>query len=122
MQYVPGNVTNIDIEYSYNEDGVINVSGYQTETSIKLVAEKVELPRNMMWLFERPKSLALPYSKYAGQSLIPGVKTDMFGNPLGSEYDLAKDGAFEGYKIVIVDLCSDFGMNHQKPCRRKDFP
>ena len=106
IQYVPGNVTNIDIEYSYNEDGVINVSGYQTETSIKLVAEKVELPRNMMWLFERPKSLALPYSKYAGQSLIPGVKTDMFGNPLGSEYDLAKDGAFKGYKVVIVSLCS----------------
>ena len=106
IQYVPGNVTNIDIEYSYNEDGVINVSGYQTETSIKLVAEKVELPQNMMWLFERPKSLALPYSKYAGQSLIPGVKTDMFGNPLGPEYDLAKDGAFKGYKVVIVSLCS----------------
>ena len=62
IQYVPGNVTNIDIEYSYNEDGVINVSGQQTETSIKLVAEKVELPQNMMWLFERPKSLALPLS------------------------------------------------------------
>ncbi|MCF2635376.1 Hsp70 family protein [Prevotellamassilia timonensis] len=117
IQYVPGNVTNIDIEYSYNEDGVINVSGYQTETSIKLVAEKAGLPQNMMWLFERPKSLALPYSKYAGQSLIPGVKTDVFGNPLGSEYDLAKDGAFEGYKIVIVDLCSDSGTNMHEPSK-----
>ena len=106
IQYIPGNITIIDIEYSYDEDGVINVSGYQTETTINLVAEKVKLSKNMEWLLERPKGLALPYSKYAGQSLIPGVKTDMYGNPLGSEYDLAKDGAFKGYKVVIVSLCS----------------
>ena len=122
IQYVPGNVTNIDIEYSYNEDGVINVSGYQTETSIKLIADKVELPKNMKWLFERPKGLALPYSKYAGQSLIPGAKTDMFGNPLGSEYDLAKDGAFDGYKIVIADLCRETNLQEPlKALKKKGF-
>ncbi len=45
-----------------------------------------------------------PYSQYAGQSYIPGAKTDKFGNPQGAQYDLAKDGAFKGYKIVVVDL------------------
>lgn len=48
-----------------------------------------------------------PYSQYAGQSIIPGAKTDRFGNPQGSQYDLAKDGAFIGYKIVVVN----FGMS-----------
>jgi len=57
-----------------------------------------------------------PYSQYAGQSIIPGAKTDRFGNPQGSQYDLAKDGAFKGYKIVVVN----FGMsppfkNQNKP-------
>ena len=45
-----------------------------------------------------------PYSQYAGQSIIPGAKTDRFGNPQGSKYDLAKDGAFKGYKIVVLAL------------------
>ena len=45
-----------------------------------------------------------PYSQYAGQNIIPGVKTDRFGNPQRSQYDLAKDGAFKGYKIVVVCL------------------
>jgi len=98
---------NIDIEYSYDEDGVINVNGYQKNSSTKLTVRKEALPDDMNWLFERPKGIAVPYSEYAGQSLIPGVRTDKFGNPQGSQYDLAKDGAFEGYKVVIVDLCSD---------------
>ena len=117
IQHVPGCVTNIEIEYSYNEDGVINVSGYQTEYLKKLDVRKVELPENMNWLFERPKGLAIPYSKYAGQSFISGAKTDQFGNPLGSEYDLAKNDAFKGYKIVIVDLCSDSTMNVDSPSK-----
>ena len=45
-----------------------------------------------------------PYSQYAGQSIIPGVKTDSFGNPQGSQYDLAKDDAFKEYKIVVMVL------------------
>lgn len=45
-----------------------------------------------------------PYSQYAGQSIIPGAKTDRYGNPQGSQYDLAKDGAFNGYKVVVLCL------------------
>jgi len=43
-----------------------------------------------------------PYSQYAGQSIISGARTDRFGNPQGSQYDLAKDGAFKGYKVVVL--------------------
>lgn len=45
-----------------------------------------------------------PYTKWAGISNIPGAGADRFGNPQGSSYDLAQDGAFGGYTIAIVDL------------------
>ena len=45
-----------------------------------------------------------PYTKWAGISNIPGATADRFGNPQGSSYDLAQDGAFSGYTIVWIDL------------------
>ena len=42
-----------------------------------------------------------PYTKWAGISNIPGAIKDKYGNPQGSEYDLACDGSFEGYSIVV---------------------
>ena len=45
-----------------------------------------------------------PYNDVAGISNIPGVMKDEFGNPEGSEYDLARDGAFEGYTVIILGL------------------
>lgn len=43
-----------------------------------------------------------------------GIKLDHFGNPQGSQYDLAKDGAFSGEKIAFfctyVGIGSDVGM------------
>ena len=46
-----------------------------------------------------------PYTAWAGVSNIPGATKDSFGNPSGSEYDLAQDGAFEGQGILIINLC-----------------
>ena len=60
-----------------------------------------------------------PYSQYAGQSIIHGAKTDRFGNPQGSQYDLAKDGAFKGYKIVVLYLCSYGDMTSPMPALQK---
>ncbi len=60
-----------------------------------------------------------PYSQYAGQSIIPGAKTDRFGNPQGSQYDLAKDGAFKEYKIVVVYLCDEGNMVLPRPALEK---
>ena len=60
-----------------------------------------------------------PYSQYAGQSIIPGAKTDRFGNPQGSQYDLAKDGAFNGYKIVVIYLCDEGNMTMPCPALEK---
>ena len=43
-----------------------------------------------------------PYTQWAGISNIPDAAKDRFGNAAGSQYDLAQDGSFAGYKIVIV--------------------
>ena len=60
-----------------------------------------------------------PYSQYAGQSIISGAKTDRYGNPQGSQYDLAKDGAFKGYKIVVLYFCWQGDMSLPKPALEK---
>lgn len=48
-----------------------------------------------------------PYTKWAGMSNIPDAIKDRYGNPQGSQYDLAEDGSFEGYKIVVLNLCDE---------------
>ena len=54
--------TIIEIEYSYDDNGVINVSGYQKEMGHTLNARKETLPEDMDWLYERPKGVASPMS------------------------------------------------------------
>ena len=44
------------------------------------------------------------YTVYAGQNIIPGAVQDKYGNPQGSQYDLAKDDGFRGYRIVILAI------------------
>ena len=53
-----------------------------------------------------------PYTKWAGTSNIPEAIRDRYGNPQGSQYDLAEDGSFEGYKIVLLNLCDECGFNN----------
>ena len=46
------------------------------------------------------------YGDFAGQNDIDGEK-DIYGNALGNQADLGRDGAFEGKKVVVVWLCPD---------------
>lgn len=48
---------------------------------------------------------ASPYNECAGKSNIPGAKIDKFGNPEGAQYDLAQDGSFQGYSIIVLNFC-----------------
>lgn len=54
-----------------------------------------------------------PFSMYTNQNLIPVTQNDPYGNPLGSQYDFGKDGAFYGYKIVTME--TSIGVSHIKP-------
>lgn len=46
-----------------------------------------------------------PYTRWAGVSNIPAGVKDRFGNPQGGQYDLAQDGSFNGYTIIVLNLC-----------------
>jgi hypothetical protein len=43
-----------------------------------------------------------PYTKYRGMKIIPGAPVDSSGNPIGSEYDLAKENGFPGSQISVL--------------------
>lgn len=65
-----------------------------------------------------------PYTKWAGTSNIPDAIKDRYGNPQGSQYDLAQDGSFKGYKVVVLNLCSAPSCNFDQPAialRKKGF-
>ena len=63
-----------------------------------------------------------PYNAHAGISNIPGAIKDSYGNPQGSEYDLAADGSFAGYKIVVLNLCNECSIQEpRKALEKKGF-
>ena len=65
---------------------------------------------------------ASPYNECAGQSNIPGARIDKFGNPDGAQYDLAQDGSFQGYTIVVLNLCDECIFTEpQKALEKKGF-
>ena len=48
-----------------------------------------------------------PYTEWMGISNIPDAIKDRYGNPSGSQYDLAQDGGFSGYSIIVLNLCDE---------------
>ena len=77
IEYVNGGESIIDIQYSYDENGVINVNGYQQETRKHLVAEKLPLSEDMSWLYEKPEGKG-------GMNIILAIDTSgsMEGRPI----------------------------------------
>lgn len=64
-----------------------------------------------------------PFTQYAGQTTIIGARKDAHGNAEGTQYDLAKDGAFDGKKISILNLVPEECNldNTEKSLREKGF-
>ncbi len=60
-----------------------------------------------------------PYTEWAGMSNIPDAVKDRYGNPQGSQYDLAEDGSFTGYRIVALNLCEECGLDGPKQALEK---
>lgn len=60
-----------------------------------------------------------PYTKWAGISNIPEAIKDRYGNLQGSQYDLAQDGSFRGYKIVVLNLCNECDFSQPSVALRK---
>ena len=87
IQHVESGESIIDLHYSYDENGVINISGYQQETKKHLVAEKLPLPDDMSWLYEKPKGKAMPLN------LI--IAIDLSGSMGGRPMKQARNAALE---------------------------
>eukprot|EP00434_Breviolum_minutum_P002474 symbB.v1.2.002187.t3/scaffold96.1/size336774/4 len=68
-----------------------------------------QVDRFIWWLGNRNEqcSLADIYNHAAIDGDFEGAQMDIYGNPLGSGFDLARDGAFEGFKILV--LCAYLG-------------
>jgi len=50
------------------------------------------------------KNIGAYYNDFAGKNTDAKAVKDSFGNLKGNQYDLAKDGAFKGKTIVVLDL------------------
>lgn len=63
-----------------------------------------------------------PYNSVKGISNIPNAIKDSYGNPIGSQYDLAMDDGFIGYKIVVLNLCDECNFDApRKALQKKGF-
>ena len=112
----------------YNGNGVVAVKAV-AENGRELPVSRTDIDVSLsevlrMLEAERLKNRT-PYSQWAGVSAIPTTAVDRYGNPSGSDFDLAMDGSFEGYNLLIIDLCpADDPMhwgNVKKALERKGF-
>ena len=96
------------VSLCYNNNGIVDVrASSEQQSNLQVTRERIDTPLEALLdeLKEQQKKSSLPYSKWAGVSNIPTTDRDRFGNPQGAEYDLAIDGGFKGYKILILNLC-----------------
>ena len=112
IEYVNGGESIIELQYSYDENGVININGYQQETRKHLIAEKLPLQDDMSWLYEKPKGkiamniiLAIDISgSMAGKPLknASSAATE-FVNKLNLD---ASSVSIVGFTDSVVEYCS----------------
>jgi hypothetical protein len=128
IEHVPGFPAVVEIEYGYDECGVITIVARQRSTGKTLPFRVEPLPEDMSWLRSVSDVSGVrggsPYTPYAGHHRIPGAVTDKFGNASGSQFDLAADGAFDGAVIAVLHLYTGEGFDFALPTtalREKGF-
>ncbi len=119
ITHVPGIPAIIDIEYGYDQSGIITIAATERSTKRTLPLTIEPLPDDMSWLSEsinsQESNVKNPYTSHAGQQRIPGAITDQFGNPLGSEYDLVENNAFADCLIAVLHLYTGEGFDFKLP-------
>ena len=119
MTHVPGVPALIDIEYGYDQSGIITVAATERVTGQILPLTIEQLPDDMSWLLgslsSQQTQIKSVYTKYAGQQRIPGAITDEFGNPKGTQYDLIENNVFSDCVVAVLHLYTGEGFNFQLP-------
>lgn len=54
IDFVQNGISIIDIEYKYNENGIVQIGAIQRETGKKLIMTEVDLPKDMSWIDREP--------------------------------------------------------------------
>ena len=116
---MPNRPALVTIEFGYDANGVIAVSARDGSTGKPLPFNVEALPSDLSWLsgvgHSRSGLGASPYTAHAGQRRIPGAITDKFGNAAGSQYDLARDGAFKDCLVAVLHLYCGEGFDFRLP-------
>ena len=86
IEHVAKGKTIIDIEYRYDANGAIHISGLQRETGRKLTAQKCSLPDDMSWLYRKPE-FTIPHLSVVMAIDISG---SMKGKPLEKAMEAAQ--------------------------------
>lgn len=71
--------------------------------------------------YVRQKQMNGPYNRFIGVNKFEGASGDKFGNAKGSQFDLAKDGSFRGYTVILVVQYEDDYTCAIQALKRKGF-
>ena len=107
-----GKAVAINIRYGYDRNGIITVQATEKVTGRALPCAMEPLPGDMSWL---QKLRAGPYTRHAGRQRIPEAVTDLHGNAMGNQYDLAEDNAFAGQIIAVLQLYTEGDFDFDLP-------
>lgn len=88
--------TIINIEYSYDENGLIVVNGIQQETNKGLQIEKVPICEDMQWLYDKPKGKAMPLNVI--------IAIDLSGSMSGKPMNMARNAAMEFVSKIDLNI------------------
>ncbi|MHC1690660.1 MAG: Hsp70 family protein [Bacteroidales bacterium] len=81
IEFVPGGMSVIDVEYKYNENGIVQIAAIQRETVRKLSMTEVDLPSDMSWIDREPvkEKFVIPHLSVV---IAVDLSGSMSGNPL----------------------------------------
>jgi len=79
----------IDVEYKYNENGIVQIAAVQRETGKKLTMSEVDLPSDMSWIDREPvkDEFVIPHLSVV---IAIDLSGSMSGNPLSEAQKAAK--------------------------------
>ncbi|WP_162859242.1 Hsp70 family protein [Bifidobacterium longum] len=94
IPYVQSGSSNIDVTYSYDENGVIQVSALQRETGNQLIMHREPVPDDMSWTDRSPKENQPQGVSVSGEVyLLIDLSGSMDGSPLRQAIQSAHDFA-----------------------------
>lgn len=114
IKHVGDGHTLIDVTYSYDADGVIQVAATQVETGQKLHMERRPIPDDMSWLARSPKENdELMRSRTIGEVLLlVDLSGSMYGDPLEkaveASHEFADQLGTDSFAIGVAAFASSF--------------